>query len=212
MMGSVLFNVNVRLSEDQDHLHTMNHARPKVLLVNAEFLPVFPTTSGPAGIGGTRHPAQRRRAPQDAAALGMAGEYETLLAASPAQFDFPDFDEHTAPPPFTPPAPPACPKGCFHHRQLVLYTLSAALGWPATPSMAACTREDVACRLRRCSVLHAWGVPYIATLLGIKAGLPGRYLPESLLNLIAQEKSGFSQCVPTICTCCSPTRAPGMLI
>ena len=40
MMGSVLFNVNVRLSEDQI-IYTMNHARPKVLLVNAEFLPVF---------------------------------------------------------------------------------------------------------------------------------------------------------------------------
>ena len=40
MMGSVLFNVNVRLSEDQI-IYTMNHARPKVLLLNAEFLPVF---------------------------------------------------------------------------------------------------------------------------------------------------------------------------
>ena len=32
MMGSVLFNVNVRLSPDQI-LYTINHARPKVLLV-----------------------------------------------------------------------------------------------------------------------------------------------------------------------------------
>ncbi len=46
--------------------------------------------------------------------------------------------------------------------------------------------------------MHAWGVPYIATLLGIKQVYPGRYLPESLLNLIAQEKVTFSQCVPTI--------------
>src|SRR5258707_15870768 len=39
MMGAVLQTVNVRLSPEQV-LFTLNHARPKVLLVNLEFLPL----------------------------------------------------------------------------------------------------------------------------------------------------------------------------
>uniref|UniRef100_A0A914YA65 AMP-dependent synthetase/ligase domain-containing protein n=1 Tax=Panagrolaimus superbus TaxID=310955 RepID=A0A914YA65_9BILA len=45
--------------------------------------------------------------------------------------------------------------------------------------------------------VHAWGVPYVATLLGIKQVYPGRYLPATLLALIAREKVTFSHCVPT---------------
>jgi len=46
--------------------------------------------------------------------------------------------------------------------------------------------------------VHAWGVPYVATLMGIKQVYPGRYLPGNLLALIAREKVTFSHCVPTI--------------
>ena len=78
--------------------------------------------------------------------------------------------------------------------------------------MAACTAKTMYMPITPMFHVHAWGVPYIATLLGIKQVYPGRYLPESLLNLIAQRKFTFSQCVcPPFCTCCSPTRAPRML-
>jgi len=46
--------------------------------------------------------------------------------------------------------------------------------------------------------VHAWGFPYIATLLGLKQVYPGRYLPGSLLQLIEREKVTFSHCVPSI--------------
>jgi fatty-acyl-CoA synthase len=38
----------------------------------------------------------------------------------------------------------------------------------------------------------------VATAMGIKQVYPGRYLPETLLNLIKQEKVTFSHCVPTL--------------
>lgn len=197
MMGSVLFNVNVRLSEDQI-IYTMNHARPKVLLVNAEFLPVFNDIR--AQLESVEHVILLNDgAPQDAAALGMAGEYEALLAASPAQFDFPDFDEHTRATTFYTTGTTGLPKGVFFsHRQLVLHTLSAALGLASNPEHGRLHREDVYMPITPMFHVHAWGIPYIATLLGIKQVYPGRYLPESLLNLIEQEKVTFSQCVPTI--------------
>jgi fatty-acyl-CoA synthase len=46
--------------------------------------------------------------------------------------------------------------------------------------------------------VHAWGMPYIATLMGVKQVYPGRYQPEVMVDLIAREGVTFSHCVPTI--------------
>ncbi|MEF1308471.1 AMP-binding protein, partial [Vibrio owensii] len=46
--------------------------------------------------------------------------------------------------------------------------------------------------------VHAWGLPYMATMPGVKQVYPGKYVPDVLLNLIEQEKVTFSHCVPTI--------------
>jgi fatty-acyl-CoA synthase len=46
--------------------------------------------------------------------------------------------------------------------------------------------------------VHAWGFPYVATLLGVKQIYPGPYDPQKLLKLIEAEKVTYSHCVPTI--------------
>jgi len=46
--------------------------------------------------------------------------------------------------------------------------------------------------------VHAWGMPYAATLMGLKQVYPGRYEPSALLKLIEAEAVTFSHCVPTI--------------
>jgi len=46
--------------------------------------------------------------------------------------------------------------------------------------------------------VHAWGVPYLATSMGVKQVYPGRYVPDLLLELIRTEKVTFTHCVPTI--------------
>src|SRR5262249_16129868 len=46
--------------------------------------------------------------------------------------------------------------------------------------------------------VHAWGLPYIATLMGVKQVYPGRYAPDALLALLQKEKVSFSHCVPSI--------------
>ena len=46
--------------------------------------------------------------------------------------------------------------------------------------------------------VHAWGLPYVATMLGLKQVYPGRYDPEYLVELWRKEKVTFSHCVPTI--------------
>ena len=42
------------------------------------------------------------------------------------------------------------------------------------------------------------GIPYVATVLGVKQVYPGRYIPEHLLRLVERENVTFSHCVPTI--------------
>ena len=46
--------------------------------------------------------------------------------------------------------------------------------------------------------VHAWGMPYNATVMGVKQVYPGKYDPAFLLQLIKNEKVTFSHCVPTI--------------
>jgi acyl-CoA synthetase (AMP-forming)/AMP-acid ligase II len=91
------------------------------------------------------------------------------------------------------------PKGVyFSHRQLVLHTL-AALGSLASPAGQQCIHYgDVYMPITPMFHVHAWGVPYLATAMGLKQVYPGRYLPDTLLSLIKQEKVTFSHCVPTL--------------
>jgi fatty-acyl-CoA synthase len=46
--------------------------------------------------------------------------------------------------------------------------------------------------------VHAWGMPYAATLLGLKQVYPGRYEAALMLKLIRDEGVTFSHCVPTL--------------
>lgn len=197
-LGATLFNVNVRLASDQV-LYTLNHAEPKVLLLNREFLPVIEhiaaqLTSVKTFIllddeGGACQ-----------SSLPWAGEYEALLAEYAGKcFIFPDFDENTRATLFYTTGTTGLPKGVyFSHRQLVLHTLSSALALGSAPAHGRLHREDVYMPITPMFHVHAWGLPYVATLLGIKQVYPGRYLADHLLHLIEQEHVTFSQCVPTI--------------
>jgi len=197
MIGAVLHTVNVRLTPEQI-LFTINHAEDDVILVHKDFLPILEAIKG-------RIDTVRRfvlLADDDAPATGaisFAGEYEGLLAAAPARFDFPDFDENTRATTFYTTGTTGVPKGVyFSHRQLVLHTLTAmaALGSPRTQGRF--HREDVYMPLTPMFHVHAWGVPYLATTMGVKQVYPGRYVPDLLLELIRTEKVTFTHCVPTI--------------
>jgi fatty-acyl-CoA synthase len=59
-------------------------------------------------------------------------------------------------------------------------------------------RDDVYMPITPMFHVHAWGIPYIATVMGIKQVYPGRYAPDMLCRLIQTEKVTFSHCVPTI--------------
>ncbi|MGC8491778.1 MAG: fatty acid--CoA ligase [Syntrophobacteraceae bacterium] len=197
MMGAILHTVNVRLSAEQI-LYTINHARDDVLLVNTDFLPLLEEIRKDLQtVKKIIVLTDTAAAPQ--AGPEFAGEYEALLEKSPPEYDFPDFDENAKATTFYTTGTTGLPKGvCFSHRQLVLHTLSALAGISGFSSGNGLHSGDVYMPLTPMFHVHAWGLPYIATLLGMKQVYPGRYIPENILGLISREKVTFSHCVPTI--------------
>ena len=130
---------------------------------------------------------------------GFAGEYEALLAEADAAHDFPDFDENTRATTFYTTGTTGQPKAvAFSHRQIVLHTLGNGLNHAMPPAGQRFHAGDVYMPLTPMFHVHAWGFPFLATLLGVKQVYPGRYLPASILKLIAQERVTFSHCVPAI--------------
>lgn len=197
MMGAVLMTVNVRLSSEQI-IYTLNHAGASVLLVHDDFLPLLEEIR--PRLQSLRHVVRMGEVAMTRAPMtGIAGDYESMLAQAPAEFQFPDFDERTRATTFYTTGTTGDPKGVyFSHRQLVLHTLSgmAALASPATGQRF--HRGDVYMPLTPMFHVHAWGMPYIALQLGVKQVYPGRYETQRLLDLIGREGVTFSHCVPTV--------------
>ena len=197
MLGAVLHTINIRLSPEQI-LYTMNHAEDKFVLVNSEFVPLYKGIA--AQLSTVEKTLLLTDAEEKTAELpGLVGEYEQLLAAASPSYDFADFDENSVATTFYTTGTTGNPKGVyFTHRQLVLHTMAAASVLGSLDSVRLLGTNDVYMPITPMFHVHAWGIPYAATMLGIKQVYPGRYEPELLCKLIKEEKVSFSHCVPTI--------------
>lgn len=202
MSQYILQTVNIRLSPDKV-LYTINHAKPKVLMLNSEFAALVKdyqfenssiehiiwlddhgiTVEGVFGSNQSR----------------VVGEYEALLDGAGSSFDFPDFDENTIATTFYTSGTTGDPKGVFFsHRQLVLHSLAEAASLGMLPNKQGVSYGDVYMPMTPMFHVHAWGFPFTATMIGLKQVYPGRYAPDSLLDLIINEKVSITHCVPTI--------------
>src|SRR4029434_8350365 len=113
-------------------------------------------------------------------------------------FASPQLDENVRATTFYTTGTTGLPKGVYYsHRQLVLHTY-ATIAAMANAAHAAFTARDVYMPITPMFHVHAWGFPYVATMLGVKQVYPGRYVPDALLGLIAREHVTCSHCVPTI--------------
>lgn len=197
MLGAVLHTINVRLSPEQI-LYTIEHAEDDVLLVHSDFLPLLEPIKGRiATVKNYVLIDEKEHAPDTS--IEFVAEYESMLDASATQCDFPDFDENTRATTFFTTGTTGLPKGVyFSHRQLVLHTLTSMAALGSTAGHGRLHQGDVYMPLTPMFHVHAWGLPYVATALGVKQVYPGRYTPETLLKLIDEEGVTFSHCVPTI--------------
>jgi fatty-acyl-CoA synthase len=197
MMGAILQTANWRLSADQI-LYTINHAEAKMIIINAEFLPLL------APIREKLETVQTivtiaDRADQVETQLKVNAEYEELMQSASASYSFEDLDENTKATTFYTTGTTGNPKGVyFTHRHLVLHTLAVAITSGSYHTIGRFRSDDVYMPLTPMFHVHAWGFPYVATLLGAKQIYPGQYEPEKLLRLIQKENVTYSHCVPTI--------------
>jgi fatty-acyl-CoA synthase len=186
----VLQTVNVRLSPEQV-AYTLEHARAEVVLVHRDFAPLFEAIRA-------QLPRVRVVVPLGAGADAGCG-YEAMLAEAPGDFPFTDFDENAVATTFYTTGTTGLPKAvCFTHRQIVVHTLAMAAALAGAELGQSLRQGDVYMPLTPMFHVHAWGVPYVATLLGLKQVYPGRYDPAMLLQLRAREGVTYSHCVPTI--------------
>ncbi|MGD0821055.1 MAG: fatty acid--CoA ligase [Desulfomonilia bacterium] len=197
MLGAVLFMVNWRLSPDQIE-YTMNHAQADVVLINADFLPLL------ASIRDRIKTVKKIVVLKDTdempqTDLSIDAEYEQMLKEASPNYDFPDLDENTKATTFYTTGTTGLPKGVFFtHRQLVLHTMSVCIAVSCHDTPLRFSTSDVYMPITPMFHVHAWGFPYIATMMGIKQVYPGKYEPEMLIKLILEERVTFSHCVPTI--------------
>ncbi|SAK74824.1 AMP-dependent synthetase and ligase [Caballeronia calidae] len=198
MMGAVLQTVNVRLSHDEI-AYTINHAGAEILFVHTDFLPVVEAIRDQLETVRTFVWIDEAGSAVCAHSIPFATEYEAMLAANPDHYDFPDFDENTRATTFYTTGTTGLPKGVyFSHRQLVLHTITLMAALSSPESGQRFHRGDVYMPLTPMFHVHAWGMPYIATAMGVKQVYPGRYAPDRLVRLLRDERVTFSHCVGTI--------------
>lgn len=197
MMGAVLHTINVRLSPDQI-LYTVNHAEDALILAHADFLPVLAKIRSrferdiPVVL-------LRDNGDGTESEINPVAEYEQTLEAAGEHYPFEDFPEHTRATAFYTTGTTGDPKGVYYsHRQLVLHTLGAMAALGSSADHGRFHRDDVYMPITPMFHVHAWGLPFVASVLGVKQVYPGRYEPETLLKLIRDEGVTFSHCVPTI--------------
>ncbi len=197
MLGAALQTVNVRLSPEQIH-YTLRDVGARVIIVHTDFLPLVAALRDRLDWIEAIIVIDDDAAPCDRP-LGTVGEYEALLDAAPDGFDFPDFDEQVIATTFHTSGTSGNPKAVhFSHRQLVLHTLAGMAALGTSHPGQSFHMGDVYMPLTPMFHVHAWGLPFMATAMGVLQVYPGRYDPQMLLDLRERHGVTLSHGVPTV--------------
>src|SRR3954454_23426009 len=184
-MGAILHTLNVRLFED-DLRYIVEHAGDRIVFLDASLADAMPSFEG----------VEREVVmPDGPGAREGALDYEHLIEGADPGFAFDDFGENTAAAMCYTSGTTGTPKGVLYsQRSIVLHTLGAAL-----PDSMGIHEADSAMPVVPMFHAMAWGIPYVATMVGARQVLPGPDLtPQGLADLIASEGVTWSAGVPTI--------------
>ncbi len=192
--GAVLHTLNPRLHPDQV-VYIADHAEDSVLFFDLTFLPLVETfASRVKTIKKFVVMTDRAHMPKESKVPGLLC-YEELLDAASDDYVWPSFDENTASSLCYTSGTTGNPKGVLYsHRSTVLHTYAAAL-----PDALNCSARDVILPVVPMFHVNAWGLPYVACMVGAKLVFPGAGLDGKSLNeLFETEKVTLSAGVPTV--------------
>ncbi len=193
-MGAVLHTLNLRLFPEQ-LAFVINDAADKILFVDKTILPILNRIAGQIPTvekivvlndGGPLPPHD----------LGELLDYETLLAAAPAEFTWPKLDEWDAAAMCYTSGTTGNPKGVVYtHRSQFLHTMAGlqvdALGL---------SERDAILPVVPMFHVNSWGIPYSAGMAGAKLLFPDRWMGDgaALVDLARNEDATILAGVPTV--------------
>ncbi|WP_418147580.1 3-(methylthio)propionyl-CoA ligase [Variovorax paradoxus] len=192
--GAVLHTLNPRLHPDQVRW-IVDHAEDRVLCFDLSFLPLVEAIAPQVStVKAFVAMTDRAHMPASSAIPNLLC-YEDLLEAQPPRFEWPDFDERTASSLCYTSGTTGNPKGVLYsHRSTVLHSYAAAL-----PDALNCASADTILPVVPMFHVNAWGLPYIACMVGAKLVFPGPLLDgKSLHDLFEAEGVTVSAGVPTV--------------
>ncbi len=192
--GMVMHTCNPRLHPEQ-LIYIINHAEDRMVLFDATFAPLV------KGIAARCPNVLAWVALSDAANM-PAGDgmpnircYEELLAAQAEDFEWPEFDEHTAAALCYTSGTTGNPKGALYsHRSMVLNAIVICM-----PGILGISSKESILPIVPMFHINGWCIPYAALIGGAKLVLPGPRLDgASLHELMETEKVTVSAGVPTV--------------
>ncbi|HEX6018659.1 MAG TPA: 3-(methylthio)propionyl-CoA ligase [Burkholderiaceae bacterium] len=192
--GAVLHTLNPRLHPDQV-VWIADHAEDQVLFFDLTFLPLIEAIAGRVKtIKAFVAMTDRAHMPAPGKVPGLLC-YEELIDAASDRFEWPSFDENEPSSLCYTSGTTGNPKGALYsHRSTLLHTWAAAL-----PDSLNASARDVILPVVPMFHVNAWGLPYVACMVGAKLVFPGPFLDgKSLHELFESEGVTVSAGVPTV--------------
>jgi len=192
--GAVLHTLNPRLHPDQV-VWIADHAEDQVLFFDLTFLPLIEAVASRIKtIKAFVAMTDRAHMPASSKVPNLLC-YEELIDANSPEFEWPTFDENSASSLCYTSGTTGNPKGALYsHRSTVLHTYAAAL-----PDSLNCSAADSILPVVPMFHVNAWGLPYVACMVGAKLVFPGPFLDgKSLHDLFEAEGVTMSAGVPTV--------------
>ncbi len=187
--GGVFHTLNLRLPPD-DIAYIVDHAGDRFLIVDDVLLPLYEKIRDKVKL-------------ERVLVVSLTGkpvpqgydDYEAFLHLAPGGFTYPELQEDEAAGMCYTSGTTGKPKGVvYSHRALVLHSFAIAL-----PDIGDLSHRGTIMPVVPMFHANAWGIPFAATLVGMKQVYPGPYLdPESLLDLCEREHVTEAAGVPTI--------------
>ena len=194
-IGAVCHTINPRLFKDQ-LIFIINDACNKILFVDKDFLNIIEDISDKIKTVKTIIIlGDDSDIPKDLKISQNILAYEEIIESEKPILEWPEFSEHTASSLCYTSGTTGNPKGVLYsHRSTIIHTLAAA-----NPDSFNLSSRDVIMPIAPMFHANAWGIPYVATMIGAKLVLPGRNLDgSSVYNLLEDQKVTFTAAVPTI--------------
>ncbi|MPW23120.1 long-chain-fatty-acid--CoA ligase [Paraburkholderia sp. CNPSo 3157] len=193
-MGAVMHTINPRLHADQI-AYIVDHAEDQYLFFDLTFLPLVKAIAGRCkAVKAFIAMSDPAHVPQDSGIANLLC-YEDLIEGSSSKYAWPNLDEDTACTLCYTSGTTGNPKGVLYsHRSSLLHTWAAAL-----PDALNCSARDVVLPVVPMFHVNAWGLPYVACMVGAKLVFPGAELDgKSLYELLEAEQVTFAAGVPTV--------------